>query len=276
MTGAPAACSPIAALIHSRAAGSTIMARFTDKVVLITGGSGGIGAEAARKFHAEGAKLVLVDIDEAALSEVAGEIGDNVTIFAADVTQNDQVAAYVKHAIDTFGKIDVFFNNAGVEGVVKPIPEYPEDVFDKVIAVNVKGVWLGLRHVMPVITDGGAIINTASVAGLSGTPNVSAYVASKHAVIGLTRVASLEGAARNIRVTSVHPSPVDNRMMRSLEEGFAPGEGEKMKDAFAAAIPLGRYATNEDIANGVLFLASDDAAFITGTKLVVDGGQTQF
>lgn len=253
------------------------MPKFDDKVVLITGGSGGIGAEAARKFHAAGAKVMVVDVDEAALQAVVNEIGgDNVSHFVADVSENDQVAAYVKHTLDTFGKIDVFFNNAGIEGVVLPIADYPEDMFDKVLAVNVKGVWLGLKHVLPVISDGGVVINTASVAGLAGTPNVSAYVASKHAVIGLTRVAALEVAARNIRVNSIHPSPVDNRMMRSLEEGFAPGQGEAMRKTFAEAIPLGRYATNADIANGVVFLASDEAAFVTGTKLVVDGGQTQF
>jgi len=253
------------------------MPKFDDKVVLITGGSGAIGAVAAKKFHAGGAKVVLVDLDENALQETANDIGDeNVTYFAADVSKNDQVAAYVKHAIDKFGKIDIFFNNAGIEGVVKPIAEYPEEMFDKVLAVNVKGVWLGLKHVLPVMSDGGVVINTSSVAGLTGTPNVSGYVASKHAVIGLTRVAALEVADRNIRVNSIHPSPVDNRMMRSLEEGFAPGQGESMKATFAEAIPLARYATNDDIANGVVFLASDEAAFVTGTKLVVDGGQTQF
>lgn len=251
--------------------------KFNEKVVVITGGSGGIGAETAKKFHEQGAKVVLVDLDAAALEETAQSLGtDNVTTYAADVSQNDQVAGYVKHALDTFGKIDVFFNNAGVEGVVQPISEYPEDVFDKVMAVNVKGVWLGLKHVLPVLSDGGVVINTASVAGLTGTPNVSAYVASKHAVVGLTRVAALEVADRNIRVNSVHPSPVDNRMMRSLEEGFAPGQAEAAKETFAQAIPLRRYATNEDIANGVVFLASDEGSFITGTKLVVDGGQTQF
>src|SRR5690625_5279258 len=123
--------------------------KFNEKVVVITGGSGGIGAETAKKFHEQGAKVVLVDLDAAALEETAQSLGtDNVTTYAADVSQNDQVAGYVKHALDTFGKIDVFFNNAGVEGVVQPISEYPEDVFDKVMAVNVKGVWLGLKHVL--------------------------------------------------------------------------------------------------------------------------------
>lgn len=253
------------------------MARFDDQVVVITGGSGAIGAETAKKFHAEGAKVVLVDLNEDALKQVAEDIGgDRVSYYAADVTQNDAVAGYVKHAIDTFGKIDVFFNNAGIEGVVKPIADYPEDEFDKVMNVNVKGVWLGLKHVLPVISEGGAVINTSSVAGISGNANMSAYITSKHAVVGMTRVAAAEAAPRKVRVNTIHPSPVDNRMMRSLEEGFAPGDAESMKKAFSAAIPLGRYATNEDIANGVLFLASPESAFMTGTKLVVDGGQTMF
>lgn len=176
--------------------------------------------------------------------------------------------------MDTFGKIDVFFNNAGIEGVVKPITEYPEEVFDKLIAVNVKGVWLGIKYVLPEMNDGGSIINTSSVAGLVGSPNVSAYVTSKHAVIGITRTVANEAASRNIRVNSIHSSPVDNRMMRSLEEGYAPGDAEAAKKGFEATIPLKRYATNEDIANGVLFLASDDSKFITGMKLVIDGGMT--
>lgn len=209
------------------------------------------------------------------LSKVASELNSpNVSYVVADVTKATDVQKYVKHTVDTFGKIDVFFNNAGIEGVVKPITEYPEEVFDKLIAVNVKGVWLGIKYVLPEMNDGGGIINTSSVAGLVGSPNVSAYVTSKHAVIGITRTVANEAASRNIRVNSIHPSPVDNRMMRSLEEGYAPGDAEAAKKGFEATIPLKRYATNEDIANGVLFLASDDSKFITGMKLVIDGGMT--
>src|SRR5690625_4561632 len=150
------------------------MPKFEDKVVLITGGSGGIGAEAARKFHERGAKGVIVDLDEAALQEVANEIGgDNVSHFVADVCENDQVAAYVIHALAGFGEVDVFFHNAGIEGVVRPAVDYPEDMFGKVMAVNVKGAWLGMKHVLPVIADGGVVRNTASAAGQTGTPNVS-------------------------------------------------------------------------------------------------------
>ncbi|WP_257657837.1 SDR family NAD(P)-dependent oxidoreductase [Parapedobacter lycopersici] len=251
------------------------MAKLENKVAVITGGSGAIGSTAAKLFLAEGAKVVLVDINEEALSQVASTLDSkNVSYVAADVTKAADVQKYVQHTVKTFGKIDVFFNNAGVEGVVKPIEEYPEEVFDKLIAVNVKGVWLGIKYVLPAMNDGGSIINTSSVAGLAGSPAVSPYVTSKHAVIGLTRAIALEAAPRKIRVNSIHPSPVDNRMMRSLEEGYAPGSGAEAKKNFEAGIPLNRYATNDDIAKGALFLASDDSKFITGTKLVIDGGMT--
>lgn len=251
------------------------MAKLENKVVVITGGSGAIGSTAAKLFVEEGARVVLVDINEGALREVAATLGEaQVSYVAADVTKAADVQKYVRHTVETFGKIDVFFNNAGVEGVVKPIGEYPEEIFDKLMAVNVKGAWLGIKYVLPEMNEGGSIINTSSVAGLSGSPSVSAYVTSKHAIIGLTRAIALEAAPRNIRVNSLHPSPVDNRMMRSLEEGYAPGSGEEAKKNFEASIPLNRYATNDDIAKGALFLASDDSAFISGTKLVIDGGMT--
>ncbi|WP_353184076.1 SDR family oxidoreductase [Parapedobacter lycopersici] len=251
------------------------MAKLANKVAVITGGSGAIGSTTAKLFLAEGAKVVLVDINEEVLSQIASTLDSkNVSYIAADVTKAADVQKYVQHTVKTFGKIDVFFNNAGVEGVVKPIEEYPEEVFDKLIAVNVKGVWLGIKYVLPEMNDGGSIINTSSVAGLTGSPSVSPYVTSKHAVIGLTRATALEAAPRKIRVNSIHPSPVDNRMMRSLEEGYAPGSGAEAKKNFEAGIPLNRYATNDDIAKGALFLASDDSKFITGTKLVIDGGMT--
>lgn len=251
------------------------MGKLDNKVAVITGGSGAIGSTTAKLFLQEGAKVVLVDINEDTLSKVAAELDNkNVSYVAADVTKAADVQKYVDFAVKTYGKIDVFFNNAGIEGVVKPIEEYPEEAFDKVMAVNVKGVWLGIKYILPAMKDGGSIINTSSVAGLAGSPLVSPYVTSKHAVVGLTRSVAIEVAPRGIRVNSIHPSPVDNRMMRSLEEGYAPGAAAEAKKGFEEAVPLKRYATNEDIANGVLFLASDDSKFMTGTKIVVDGGMT--
>ncbi|RIV17742.1 SDR family oxidoreductase [Fibrisoma montanum] len=253
------------------------MNRLQGKRAIITGGSGGIGAATAKLFLDEGASVLLVDLDENKLREVTETLGsDRVYYVQADVTQPDQVKVYAEAAVEKLGGVDVFFNNAGIEGVVKPIQEYPEEMFRKVMDVNVFGVWLGLKYVMPLMQSGGggSIIITSSVAGLRGTPNVSAYVTSKHAVVGLMKVAALEGAPANIRVNTVHPAPVDNRMMRSLEEGFAPGAGTQAQKQFAEAIPLKRYAQEIDVANLVLFLASDESSYLTGGQFTVDGGQT--
>jgi NAD(P)-dependent dehydrogenase (short-subunit alcohol dehydrogenase family) len=249
------------------------MKRLENKVAVITGGAGSIGKITAQLFLEEGAKVVLVDLDEASLKKAITElVSTNVIYCAADVTKASDVQRYVNETVKAFGKIDIFFNNAGIEGVVKPIIDYPEEVFDKVIAVNVKGIWLGNKYVLPQMNDGGSIILTSSVAGLNGSANVSAYITSKHAVVGIMRSAAVEAAPKKIRVNSVHPSPVDNRMMRSLEEGFSPGKAEEVKKDLEATIPLGRYAQPVEIAKLVLFLASDDSQFITGTTQVIDGG----
>jgi NAD(P)-dependent dehydrogenase (short-subunit alcohol dehydrogenase family) len=250
------------------------MKRLKDKTVLITGGSGGIGAATGKMMLQEGAKVLLVDIDEATLKKVASEINSpQLHIFSADVTDEKQVKAYADKAKELFGHVDVFFNNAGIEGVVKPLEEYPLDIYHKVIAVNVHGVYYGLRHVFPLMKEkGGSVIITSSVAGLSGTANVLPYVTSKYAANGMMRSAALEGAPYKIRVNTINPSPVDNRMMRSLEEGFAPGQAETAKQNLEKSIPLGRYATNEEVAELAIFLASDHSSFITGTENPIDGG----
>lgn len=252
--------------------------RLKNKIAVITGGAGGIGLETAKRFLNEGAEgILLVDLNEDQLKEAAKSLeSDDVKFFQADVSKSDEVKAYTQKAIQEFGKIDILFLNAGVEGVVKPLTEYPEDVYDKVLAVNVKGIWLGMKHAFPHMKEngGGSVIITSSVAGLQGTPNVMAYVTSKHAIIGSMKVGALEGAEDNIRVNSIHPSPVDNRMMRSLEEGFAPGGAEEAKKGFEQMIPLKRYAKNGEIANLALFLASDESSFITGSTYSIDGGMT--
>lgn len=249
------------------------MEKLENKVAIVTGGAGSIGRTTAELFLDEGAKVLLVDLNEDALKKAIDELGGkDIKYCVADVTKSTDVQRYVTQAVEAFGKIDVFFNNAGIEGVVKPIVDYPEEMFDKVIAVNVRGVWLGNKYVLPQMNDGGSIIITSSVAGLLGSPNVSAYITSKHACVGIMRATSIEAAPRKIRVNSVHPSPVDNRMMRSLEEGFSPGQGAAVKEQLELTIPLGRYAQPIEIANLVLFLASDDSQFITGTTQVIDGG----
>ena len=214
-------------------------------------------------------------MNDDALKSVTEELGGKkVQYSAADVTKSADVQRYVNDAVKAFGKIDIFFNNAGIEGVVKPVVDYPEDVFDEVIAVNVKGVWMGNKYILPQMKDGGSIILTSSGAGIYGGPNVSAYTASKHAVVGLMRNLTFEVASRKIRVNTVNPAPVDNRMMRSLEDGFAPGQAEAAKKEMEKAIPLGRYAEAIEIAQLVLFLASDESKFITGTTQVIDGGMS--
>lgn len=249
------------------------MKQLESKVAIITGGAGSIGKTTAKLFLEEGAKVLLVDINEEVLKEIVAEIGNkNLDYCVADVSKAVDVERYVNKAVSLFGKIDVFFNNAGIEGVVKPLIDYPEDVFDKVISINVKGIWLGNKYVLPKMNEGGSIIMTSSVAGLLGFANLGAYVTSKHAVVGIMRTTALEAAPLKIRVNSVHPSPVNNRMMRSIEEGASAGHGEDVKKQFEASIPLKRYAEPIEIAALVLFLASDNSKFITGTTQVIDGG----
>lgn len=249
------------------------MKKLEYKVAIITGGAGSIGKATAQLFLEKGAKVLLVDLSEDALKNAVKELNsEHVKYCVADVSKAEDVKKYVDEAVKSFGKIDIFFNNAGIEGVVKPITDYPEDVFDKVISVNVKGSWLGNKYVLPQMKDGGSIIMTSSVAGLLGFAGLGAYVTSKHAVVGIMRTTAIEMAPRKIRVNSVHPSPVNNRMMRSIEEGASAGHGEEVKKQFEASIPLGRYAEPLEIAKLVLFLASDDSQFITGTTQVIDGG----
>lgn len=249
------------------------MKQLENKVVIITGGAGSIGKTTAKLFLEEGAKVLLVDLLEENLKKITTEFANkNLAYCVADVSKAKDVENYVNATVKLFGKIDVFFNNAGIEGVVKPIIDYPEDVFDKVISVNVKGTWLGNKYTIPQMNDGGSIIITSSVAGLLGFANLGAYVLSKHAVIGIMRTTAVEMAPRNIRVNTVHPSPVNNRMMRSIEEGASAGHGEEVKKQFEATIPLKRYAEPIEIARLVLFLASDNSKYITGTMQVIDGG----
>ena len=252
---------------------------FTDKVALITGAGNGIGRATALAFAKGGAKVVVVDRDTAGGEATAGIIrqqGGDARVVTADVTKSAEVQAYVKAALDAYGKIDCFFNNAGIEGKWAHTAEYDEDMFDQVIEVNVKGVFLGLRHVLPVMLQQkqGAIVNTASVAGLVATPGMPAYVASKHAVIGLTKTAAGEVARHGVRVNAVCPGPVDTRMIHSLEQQLNPSDPASVSRRYQAAIPMGRYVVPDEIANTVLFLCSDAASAITGAQYVIDGGRT--
>jgi NAD(P)-dependent dehydrogenase (short-subunit alcohol dehydrogenase family) len=252
--------------------------RLDGKVALITGAAGEIGAAAAQLMLARGARVAAVDRDMAALGRLRHGSKDktNLLIIEGDVTDEDSVRNYVTQTRAAFGRIDVFFNNAGIEGPVRPITEYQLADFQRVLNVNVSGVFLGMKHVIPVMAANGSgvIINTSSTAGLSGTRGVCAYNASKHAVIGLTRSAAVEWAARGLRILAISPGPIASRMMTSLEDGLMPGQATEMHKALASRIPAGRYGTPEEVAALVAFLASDDARYILGGVLAIDGGLT--
>ena len=250
-----------------------------DKVVLITGGAGGIGAATAAAFLAQGCKVAIVDVAPDALARVAAELGapeGRLITITADVSKEEDVKGYVDATVRAFGTIDVFFNNAGIEGKVAPIVDQNMADVDRVFAINIRGTYMGLKYVLPIMyaKRAGAVINTSSIGGLVAGPagGVTPYVTSKFAVTGLTRLASSEAAAYGVRINSVHPSPVNTMMMRRLEEGISPGHAGEVQQGIAAGIPMGRYAEASDIANAVVFLASDQAGFVVGDQLRVDGG----
>lgn len=245
------------------------MARLAGKVALVTGAAGGIGAACARLFAAEGAQLVLVDRDPAMPAI------DGARAFVGDVSRSDDMEDAVGVAVEGFGGLDVAVLNAGIEGDVAPVEDYDLETFDRVIAVNLRGVFLGLKYAMPALRarGGGSIVVTSSIAGLRGRARMPAYVASKHAVVGLMRTAALEGARDGIRVNTVHPSPVDTRMMRSLEAQLAPDDPEGFRRDYEAASPQGRYARPEEVARLMLFLAGDESAHCAGSTYSIDGGR---
>ncbi len=249
------------------------MERLKGKVAIITGGAGGIGMATANLFLKEGAKVVIVDLDKEALEKATFALAhENISYCVADVSKAEDNEKFVKNTLKVHGKIDIFFANAGIEGTSKPISEYPEAMFDKVIAVNLKGVWLGCHYVIPKMEVGGSVMITSSVAGLKGFAGLGAYVATKHAVIGIMRVAALENAERKIRVNTIHPGPVNNDMMRRIEKDISPENPNEVMKGFEATVPFGRYVESDEIADMALFLASEDSKFITGCIHVVDGG----
>ncbi|MEJ2374553.1 MAG: SDR family NAD(P)-dependent oxidoreductase [Pseudolabrys sp.] len=244
-----------------------------NKVCLITGGAGSIGLASAKLLLAEGARVMLVDANGNAAEKAAAEIAcDRVAWAAADVTRSDDVKASVAAAVERFGKIDLLFSNAGTFGVVAPVTDYPEAVFDSVLAVHVKGAFLAAKHTLPQMNDGGSIVITSSIVGVKGDPGVCAYVTAKHAQVGLMRVLAKEAAARNIRVNTIHPGPVDNEFQSNVESNLSPALGRDATAFFNEIIPLRRHLHPEEVARSVLYLASDASSFTTGSLLMVDGG----
>ena len=258
------------------------MTRLEGKVAVITGATGGIGSAAARIFASEGASVALVDLDESALQDVVQSIGeDKASYSVADVTDPEQTEAYINAAVGRWGGIDILLANAGIEGTLSPITEYPIEEFDRVMAVNVRGVWLGIKYAVPVMREGGgSIVITSSTAGIGGSPEMSAYNTSKHAVIGLMRCAAMECAPLGIRVNTVNPAPIETRMMRSIEEMQVAAMDdsrvtvEVTKQSIAERLPLGRYGDPEEVARMMLFLSSDESGFCTGGVYMVDGGRS--
>ena len=251
------------------------MNRLDGKAAVITGAAGGIGLATARLFANEGAKLLLVDLRDDALQEAAASIGPDVAALALDVSADDSARRYTEAATARFGRVDMALLNAGIEGEIAPIGQSSLAGFDRVMAVNVRSVWLGLSALMPamkVAGRGGSIIVTSSIGGLKGTPFIAPYGASKHAVIGLVKSAAVEGAPDRIRVNSVNPGPIDTRMIAAITEGRSPADPEAARRAGLARIPVGRYGQPDEVAAMMLFLAADESSFCTGAVYAVDGG----
>ena len=252
--------------------------RLDGKIAVVTGAAGVIGSATMKLLAERGARIVAVDRRkqdiEAAIRDLPASA--QALAVAADVTEEDEVAEYVRATIDRFGTIDVFHNNAGIEGAVKLIPEYPLETFRKVIDVNVVGVFLGMKHVLPVMLkqDKGSIINTASIAGLIGSPHIAVYSASKHAVIGLTKSAAWECSGTGVRVNCVCPGLIDSRMLSSILQGRNAGNEPPPNEKIVERIPARRLGQASEVASIVAFLASDEASYVSGSSYTVDGGRT--
>jgi NAD(P)-dependent dehydrogenase (short-subunit alcohol dehydrogenase family) len=252
--------------------------RLDGKVAVVTGAAGVIGTAAITLLAERGAKIVAVDRREQDLNAAVRELpaSAEALVVAADVTQEDEVADYVRATTNRFGTIDVFYNNAGVEGEVKPITEYSLEAFRRVLDVNVVGVFLGLKHVLPVMLkqNKGSIINTASIAGLMGSPHIAVYSASKHAVVGLTKSVAWECTGTDVRINCVCPGLIDSRMLSAIFQGRFGGNAPPPLDKIVERIPARRLGQASEVASIVAFLASDEASYVSGSAYTVDGGRT--
>lgn len=250
------------------------MGRFKGKVALITGGGSGIGRATALRFAAEGASVVIGNRNEQAGKETVNLIeqaGGKASFKKTDITKADNVRDLVKYTVDTYGGLHVAFNNAGVDDPQAMIPEQTAETFDRVLDVNVKGVWYSMKYEIEqmLTSGGGAIVNTSSIAGLIGFPGHAPYVASKHAVLGLTKTAALEYAKEGIRINAVCPGAIETPML----EGFI-GEDKATLEYLKSLHPIGRFGNPQEIANAVVWLCSDEASFVLGQGMTVDGGFT--
>jgi NAD(P)-dependent dehydrogenase (short-subunit alcohol dehydrogenase family) len=245
------------------------------KVCVITGGAGSLGLESAKLMLKEGAKTMLVDNRQDILTRAVDELGGDtklVSSVVADVSNTGDTQNYVEQTVERWGKIDILFSNAGVSGVMKPVTEFPEDVFDRVMAVNVRASFLACKYCLPKMNNGGSIIITSSIVGTTSNDGIIAYATSKHALIGLMRTVAKEVAARNIRVNAVCPGPIDNAFQADVEVGLSAVMGADATEVLNGIIPLGRHAQAGEVARMVLFLASEQSSFSTGSIFFADGG----
>jgi NAD(P)-dependent dehydrogenase (short-subunit alcohol dehydrogenase family) len=252
------------------------------RTCVITGGAGSIGLSSAALLLREGANVMLVGRNagnlETAMATLSAPGGpadggaDRVSYMAADVSSAEDTKRYLDETTCRWGKIDVIFSHAGISGVLAPVTDYPEDVFDQVMAINVRGSFLACKYGLPLMNDGGSIIITSSIMGVTADPGVVAYATSKHALIGLAKVVAKEAAARNIRVNVVAPGPTDNTFQAAIEERLTHIVGEDGTEFLNHLIALGRHARAEEIAQMVLFLASNRSSFSTGAVFMADGG----
>ena len=257
------------------AATGDVMGIMDGKVCVVTGGAGSIGLASASLLLREGARVLLVGRTEDKLERAAASLeapSDRWATCVADVASAEQTRAYVALAVELWGTIDVLFSHAGISGVISPVTEYPEDVFDTVLASNVRGTFLACKYALPHMNDGGSVIITSSIMGVTADPGVSAYATSKHALIGFARVLAKELAPRGIRVNVVAPGPIENEFQSLIEERLTDILGENGTDVLNRAIPLGRHGQADEVARTVLFLASEQSTFSTGGVFMVDGG----
>jgi NAD(P)-dependent dehydrogenase (short-subunit alcohol dehydrogenase family) len=259
----------------------------TGKTCVVTGGAGSIGLASAALLFREGARVMLVgrtkeSLDAAVALLAAEEPGDEdawpardrVAAVTADVSSVEDTKKYLNETVKRFGKIDVLFSHAGISGVLAPVTDYPEDVFDRVMAINVRGSFLACKYGLPLMNDGGSIIITSSIMGVTADPGVVAYATSKHALIGMAKVVAKEAAARHIRVNVLAPGPTDNTFQSNIEEKLTGIVGEDGTEFLNRLIALGRHARAEEIAEMTLFLASDRSSFSTGAVFMADGGMS--
>ncbi len=244
------------------------------KAAIITGGEGSIGMATARAFVAEGARVCLIGLVAGELRAGARALGGAATWAVADVTDSMQVKKAVAGAAEAFGGLDVVVSNAGISGVIAPVADYPEDVFDQVMAVHVRGSFLVCKHSLPHLRPGASIVITSSVVGLTSAAGICAYATAKHALVGLMRTLAKETAPRGIRVNTIHPGPVDNEFQHRIEVAATGADADRAAAAFEQLIPLARHAAPAEVARAMLFLASDESSFVTGATLAVDGGMS--